>query len=171
MTPAPERPPRRSALRGLAVHLLLGVERAPLWLRVAAPLLWAGAIWWLSSRPPGSRTTPNPLMDYLFNLGHAVLFGTLAGLVDLASRGARPWWAVGLAAGYGIVDELHQSLVPGRSPDPFDLVTDFAGALFVVSVARWVRGGERRGLTLAACGLVLAFAGAALATFGPSLLR
>lgn len=33
-----------------------------------------------------------------------------------------------VAAGYGLLDELHQLLVPGRSAEVFDWVADFIGA-------------------------------------------
>ncbi len=31
---------------------------------------------------------------------------------------------------YAISDELHQALVPGRSPDIFDIMADMAGVVF-----------------------------------------
>ncbi len=34
-----------------------------------------------------------------------------------------------IAAGYGLLDELHQLLVPGRSAEVLDWVADFIGAL------------------------------------------
>ena len=36
---------------------------------------------------------------------------------------------------YGLSDEYHQSYVPGRSSDFYDIVADFSGALFIVFVA------------------------------------
>jgi VanZ family protein len=36
--------------------------------------------------------------------------------------------AVVLAAAYGVSDEIHQSFVPGRSPEVLDVVADAAGA-------------------------------------------
>jgi VanZ family protein len=36
--------------------------------------------------------------------------------------------AVALATAYGITDEVHQAFVPGRSPDPRDVVADAVGA-------------------------------------------
>lgn len=34
-----------------------------------------------------------------------------------------------VAAGYGLLDELHQLLVPGRSAEVYDWIADFIGAL------------------------------------------
>jgi glycopeptide antibiotics resistance protein len=40
----------------------------------------------------------------------------------------RPWWLVGAAAG-SVAIELTQHLLPNRSPDPWDVVTNTAGAV------------------------------------------
>jgi VanZ family protein len=54
--------------------------------------------------------------------------------------------AIVLATAYGITDELHQAFVPGRSPDPRDVVADAVGAtigaLGYYAIAR-VRGRGR----------------------------
>jgi len=71
---------------------------------------------------------------------HAAGFGLLALLFVRA--GCRGRWgsagvrvllmAWGLAAGYGIVDEWHQSMVPGRTTSVADWVADVLGAAAVV---------------------------------------
>ncbi len=38
-----------------------------------------------------------------------------------------------LAAGYGILDELHQSSVPGRDPSLYDVLADVLGAALALS--------------------------------------
>lgn len=38
-------------------------------------------------------------------------------------------FSVIIATVYGLLDEIHQIFVPGRSADPFDLFADFIGAL------------------------------------------
>jgi hypothetical protein len=86
---------------------------------------------------------------WLFNLGHAPLFGMFAALLGLASRRARcraggaGWWAVPdrrraafvtaalVAVGYGVLLEWVQSGIPGRSADSLDIVMDAIGALGV----------------------------------------
>ncbi len=73
--------------------------------------------------------------------GHVIAFGVLAflamraGLVwDLPRRRAA-LLGIGLALGYALLDELHQSFVPGRHPSPADIGLDLLGALSFVSVA------------------------------------
>jgi VanZ family protein len=82
--------------------------------------------------------------------GHVVEYGVLAVLLQWALVGSQhagngfrigpaARWAFVVAVAYGITDELHQRLVPGRNMDPFDLLTDAAAAgaaLWIVSVAR-----------------------------------
>ncbi len=43
--------------------------------------------------------------------------------------GVRLLWAAGLGLGYMVLDELHQSFVPGRTAKVTDVLIDFAGAL------------------------------------------
>jgi len=38
-----------------------------------------------------------------------------------------------LAAGYGILDEVHQSYVPGRDPSPYDVLADVSGSALALS--------------------------------------
>ena len=39
---------------------------------------------------------------------------------------------------YGLIDELHQLLVPGRSCEFFDWFADFSGALLGVLIIKWL---------------------------------
>jgi VanZ family protein len=57
-------------------------------------------------------------------------------------------WTAGLAAivlatMYGVSDEFHQSFVPGRSPDRFDVVADCVGATIGVALG-WLAGAVHR---------------------------
>lgn len=45
--------------------------------------------------------------------------------------------AVMLSVGYGAIDEIHQSFVPGRSSDPLDVLADLAGSV-AAAVGVWV---------------------------------
>jgi VanZ family protein len=97
------------------------------------PLAWAATIAWLSHQPnPPVSLPPFPHAD---KLAHAGAFAILSALVVVGLRGwgrsgARALWiAVAVASLYGAADELHQSFVPGRAPDPWDWAADTAGAL------------------------------------------
>ena len=45
---------------------------------------------------------------------------------------------------YGALDEFHQIFVPGRTPDPMDLLADGTGALLSVLVLVWWLWKEKR---------------------------
>lgn len=72
---------------------------------------------------------------------HALEYGVLGFLVAHASlrtwphRGRLRIFGVALlmTAGWGILDEIHQAFVPGRSSDVLDVVADLIGALFGTS--------------------------------------
>ncbi len=104
-------------------------------------LLEMGLIFWSSSRPGPEGGLPHP-WDKGAHLLAYLLLGYLWG------RGlGRPLLAVLLAWGYGGLDELHQSLVPGREVSFGDFLADGAGALLGVYLATRGDGGRRRGLT------------------------
>ncbi len=119
--------------------------------RVLLVVLWMGVIFTLSHQP----TLPYPKdVD-------AVVISTLGHLSVYAVLGALVWWALGgigvdgwrravlaiaVAALYGVTDEWHQSFVPGRTPDPRDLLADTTGATVAVLVVTWLsrRGSQAR---------------------------
>lgn len=111
-------------------------------MRTLPALAWAAGIWFLSSTPDDGTTwldLPWLTLPFLDKVAHAGLFGVLAALVLYA--GATPAAAVALAAGWGVVDEIHQRFVPGRFPDGWDVAADVFGALLAVlavrSLASW----------------------------------
>lgn len=109
-------------------------------------VLWAAVIFSLSSRP----TLPSPEVVGFDKVAHFGAFALLALLVVLALRvrdvGRRgsAWLSVAISCGYGVLDELHQSFVPGRIPDLFDLLADAAGAAVAVTVWYGALTGRRR---------------------------
>jgi VanZ family protein len=118
-------------------------RRQPLPLRMLAIAAWAGVIWLLSSTP-GGQAPPSVLRAFANNGGHLFLFGVFGSLVFLVLPGdtrARSAWAVAAALAFGVVDELHQGTVAGRSADPRDLVTDAVGAAWCAAALVWL---ERR---------------------------
>lgn len=143
----------------------------------AAALLWAAAIFALSSRP-AEATGPEPfLLGVLRNGVHAPLYAFLGAFLLLAfvprnERGpgvGSRWIALALllALLFGGSDEWHQSLVPGRHPSLLDLATDGFGAAFGASVVRWaLLAGAPGPLLWAAAAALGATATAALAASG-----
>ena len=79
--------------------------------------------------------------------GHMVAYAGLAILAVRALGGGLPcrvvwrvaWLALAIAAAYGIFDELHQLLVPGRSGDILDWYADVSGAAIGIGVC-WLWG-------------------------------
>jgi VanZ family protein len=99
-------------------------------------------IFFLSSQPD----LPHPESGWLGTLfssaSHALEFGVLAVLLALALQGRRRAFLVSflVTALYAFSDEFHQSFVPGRVPDPWDLVCDLSGALLALALwAAWQR--------------------------------
>ena len=78
---------------------------------------------------------------------HGGAYAVLAVLVCRALAGglARPvaarvaLLAVLISFSYGVTDEFHQSFVPGRDPDPWDLLKNLAGAAAGAAACAWPR--------------------------------
>ncbi len=97
-------------------------------------LAWCALIFVLSS-VPGHNLPEMPAAN-ADKVVHAVVYAILGALCLRALRGTtslRPAPAVALAVVlttiYGVSDELHQLLTPGRSADVHDVMADAAGAL------------------------------------------
>lgn len=118
--------------RGVEMTVVPDPAWPPRALRVAAVVLAlsASALLFVGARTPEAGTLFPPPWD---KLAHAAFFGTLAGL-----------WHVGLGARTvllpfllsfltGCADELHQSVLPARHADPWDLVADAVGAIVVLA--------------------------------------
>jgi VanZ family protein len=109
-----------------------------LWLPV---VVWAAVIFAFSSVP--SLGTGLGTWDLVLRkLAHVSEYALLGLLLARAVR--RPALAVGLAAGYAVTEEIHQTFVEGRHGAPLDVAIDTVGALVGVLVwSRWSR--SRRG--------------------------
>lgn len=116
--------------------------------RLALVILWILVIF-VGSSIPGQDLNSVSAPDYLMHTAEYAVLGGLLGWWcffrrDKASNASRPFpWsclAVSILAGsiYGIIDEFHQSFVPGRCPDPRDWAADtagtFAGALIILLI-------------------------------------
>jgi len=114
------------------------VGRVGLWAAVAA---YMAVIFVLSSQ----TSLPGLRFQWGDKLLHVAAFTGLGVLVLGASHGGLrrlvPGAAVGavlLTAGYGVVDELHQSTVSGRDASVGDVVADIVGALVALAIFAWV---------------------------------
>ncbi len=148
---APETGPDAVALLRAAGRGLLYAPRSAAWVLPAA---WAALLWHLSSGAPDiapGLDLPEWLTALLFDLAHPLAFGLLAlFLVPLLPRapldGQRwvRWSRPGALAvfcavvAYGLVDETHQSHVPGRVASLFDVVSDATGAAAVLGVVGYL---------------------------------
>ncbi len=120
--------------------------------KLPAPLV-ALAIWFLSAQ----NTLPLPDMGLTFTdkIAHFIAYAVLAFACALwlphdawtASRWRAALPVVLVTAFYGLLDEFHQSFVPGRDCSPFDWLADLAGAIIGVSlyilVSKLKHGGDR----------------------------
>ena len=104
------------------------MRAAGLW---APPLAWAACIFLLSSTANPSFRPPGP--DTLLHIGgYAILafflYRALAGGLHSSFRPLLVGVAMGSAAAYGALDEVHQAFVPGRSSEVRDAVNGSIGA-------------------------------------------
>ena len=76
------------------------------------------------------------LFPHADKLVHAATYGILA-LMLYAALG-RPLTAWLLASLYGIRDEIHQSFVPGRSADVWDVLANSMGAALAILFVRYL---------------------------------
>ena len=105
-------------------------------------LTWMGLLFYLSHQP--SLPTPS-LFSGQDKIVHVLAYGGLAVML-LGSCSLRAghysWRQIGasvvIASLYGASDELHQSFVPGRSPEIGDWVADTLGALIAVLLVAWL---------------------------------
>lgn len=100
------------------------------------PVIFLAAAIFIQSAFPSPEVMPSfPLSDKLL---HGLAYGILAALCFRALRKSGPMTgqpllsvalvAVLMATLYGASDEWHQSFVPARNADIFDLAADFVGS-------------------------------------------
>ena len=109
------------------------------WVLVGA---WAAGIWVLSSLPDLKTDLPEDFL--LRKIAHAVVFGILSLLALWAMHGNAKrkrlrFGLIGLAGLaallYAVVDEFHQTFVPGRYGAPTDVLIDGAGIVLALALA------------------------------------
>lgn len=112
-----------------------------LWL---ALLIWACVILWLSSLSP--RELPQAAFVFWDKLNHFLAFSLGGWLAANALRASRPALggsavvvaAVFIIAAFGLVDEMLQTITPGRTGgDVYDWTADVLGALTGALLSRY----------------------------------
>lgn len=172
----------READGGRAARALRAVGRFLLWipwpLGCLLALAWMLLIWDLSSHRAPIPTHPSLWWEWLSNLAHAPLFGTLTLLVAALAlredgtrwpspRPARIGLVLSCVLAYGLLDEWHQSRIPGRDSSMLDVVTDVvsgAMVLWIVYTLGVAELRERQLLVRLGTGVLLCCASAALAS-------
>ncbi|MCC7416171.1 MAG: VanZ family protein [Acidobacteria bacterium] len=95
----------------------------------------------LGSAIPYLTTYRGPVVQFLSNAGHAPLFALLAllWLRSLSAGPGGPRYGLALAVSMlcAVLDEWHQSFVPGRTASLSDLMVDLAGIGAMLAAVRW----------------------------------
>lgn len=144
--------------------------RVPGGLRLLLPLAEMAILWWLSSREPLMRVS-SATGSLLHNMAHVVAYAGLSASTAASFRPTGPRspralvLGVAIAFVYGVVDEVHQSCVPGRVASFADVGSDLCGAVLGACAVQyaWTRRGRWLGAAFAA--LAVGVGTAALATF------
>lgn len=114
------------------------------WLPVFA---YCGLIFFLSSQSFTQETLPS-IFEFVGDKAlHIVEYGVLGILCYRGFRYASTPWAaqyavylaIAVAALYGASDEIHQSFVPLREADHWDLVADCIGAAICTAAWHWLQ--------------------------------
>jgi VanZ family protein len=152
-------------------RMLFAWWSSPRWGRLAVPVLLATLLWWSSSTP---RTTgPSDMWRSLAHNGaHVVayaLLGAAVWLVRARHDRSRRTSIVGLVAtvGYGLLDELHQSFVPGRVASLVDVASDASGAWLATQTLDAILVGRSWGMSIFLLSVIMSGFFVLLATFGP----
>ena len=110
-------------------------------LRLASAVLtvaWAALIYYLSDQSRLDIPSIFTMQDKLLHLSAYAVLGFFAlGTQQTGASGyrVRDYWKIAaLTALYGVLDEFHQSFVPGRNADVLDVLADASGALLGAGV-------------------------------------
>jgi VanZ family protein len=112
-------------------------------------VLWALLIFGVSSVP--HLSTPAPTFRVTDKVFHCIEFGIFGYLLvsavaptetSLSPRRAALAFIIGTL--FGFFDEMYQSIIPGRTADPYDVAADVLGVL--VAVVLWIALHRRKSL-------------------------
>jgi VanZ family protein len=99
--------------------------------------LWAGFLFFLSSRPFLPGPPGIPYADKILHFTVYFILGTTLAWAGRRRTGRVAHWGLLLGgAVYALSDEWHQSFVPGRDPSGWDLLADVVGLLLGYGLAR-----------------------------------
>lgn len=113
----------------------MSLRRWAMFRRWGPALAQAGLIFTLSAQPADAY--PEVRVPGADKIVHFGLYAPL-GAALCHALGGRAGLAAVAGAVYGATDELHQAFVPGRSPDPLDVLADALGAVAgALLFARW----------------------------------
>lgn len=123
--------PTDRALLNVVAKVLEFTERGiGRWLTIAFAVVFIANLFYLGSKPFAVNLFPSPWDK----LAHLLTFGFISGILWMGLLRKHPGWVVVLVSLIGVADELHQHFLPGRSADPFDLLTDVLAALLAVII-------------------------------------
>jgi VanZ family protein len=113
--------------------------------RLVPMLLVMGTIFYLSHQPADELYLPT--FYGADKIAHLIAYGTLAfstlPIYSFSLKKSRPFFIVVMmlfvCGGYGVLDEFHQSFVPGRTVSASDVAADLCGALVVGTIWLWHR--------------------------------
>jgi hypothetical protein len=120
------------------------IRNQSLW--ILFTIIWAIALWFLSSSKPPLMGPSFPLKDKLqhclyFAGGGICFLLAWPGSASVFRRSLRKnaFQAMLFTAAIGALDEYHQTFTPGRSGnDPWDWLADISGGLFAAWIIRWL---------------------------------
>ncbi len=118
---------------------LAGRIRLVLWAPVAILLAYEAYLSSQSTLPELPLSGVLPDFDKLEHIGYFFLTGLLgiraARFGELWSRRRTALSLLPAALAWGVLDEFHQSFVPGRSVEALDVMADVTGVLLAILVA------------------------------------
>lgn len=161
---------RAAPVRWLAAVVACWI-RMPVALRACLPPALMLVLWWSSSREPTGGEA-SVVKSFLHNGAHVLAYGALAtAWWTLFARRLPPTylgtavWSLSVA--YGVVDELHQAAVPGRTCSVMDLGSDAVGAWLAILCLDWLHLQHGRALAMIPLAVCAAVVAVSLATFVP----
>ncbi|WP_018969549.1 VanZ family protein [Rubritalea marina] len=109
------------------------MAKPALWL--IAWIIWFATLWILSSAPDMDQLPPIPMRDKIlhfgyFFLGAGLLYVVLHHLMQRRTTALKVALCTAIGIATGVIDEFHQSFVPGRcGNDLGDITADTLGSL------------------------------------------